>query len=102
MIALLLTSSREGTLVMMATLFLVGGLVFPPVWLLVRFGQIVCVPAFILTVDIVDLLVHQKIKKRVPVCVLRSLFWLRIPGSKSHYCRNVLTAFQLCNRSLNL
>ena len=86
---------------MMATLFLVGGLVFPPVWLLVSFSQIVCVPAFILTVDIVDLLVHQEIKKRVPLCVLRSSLWFRIPGFKSHYRRNVLTAFQLCNPSSN-
>ncbi len=41
MLVLLLTFTREGSLVMMATVFLVGGLICPPVWLLVRTSSVV-------------------------------------------------------------
>jgi hypothetical protein len=40
---LLLTCVREGSLVMMATVFLVAGLIFPPAWLMVSIRLVVSI-----------------------------------------------------------
>ena len=60
---------REATLVMLATIFLIGGLLLPPIWLLVCSFLVACALTLALSIDHLGPHIHEEIKKRIPWCV---------------------------------